>query len=115
VQNSDLQSDLTANLRSAQRQARIEVGFLPHFSPEAGPTSPRRDMHTTPLSLLERLRQPSAQEAWGRFARLYTPVLYYWARRTGDGTSYVVRLPQGQHQVGKCGLAAMQRGAGAKN
>jgi RNA polymerase sigma-70 factor (ECF subfamily) len=33
--------------------------------------------------LLERLRQPTDQEAWAQFVRLYTPLLYYWARRVG--------------------------------
>lgn len=40
-------------------------------------------MHSTSLSLLERLREPGAQDAWARFVRLYTPLLYYWARRAG--------------------------------
>lgn len=40
-------------------------------------------MHTTSASLLERLRQPADQEAWAHFVRLYTPLLYYWARRAG--------------------------------
>jgi RNA polymerase sigma-70 factor, ECF subfamily len=40
-------------------------------------------MHTTNVSLLECLRQPSASEAWGRFVRLYTPLLLYWARKLG--------------------------------
>jgi RNA polymerase sigma-70 factor (ECF subfamily) len=40
-------------------------------------------MHTTSLTLLERLRQPDDQEAWARFVELYTPLLYRWARRTG--------------------------------
>lgn len=40
-------------------------------------------MHTTSVSLLERLRQPAPAEAWGRFVDLYTPLLYYWARRLG--------------------------------
>ena len=38
-------------------------------------------MHTTSVSLLERLKQPKAQEAWARFVNLYTPLLFYWARR----------------------------------
>jgi RNA polymerase sigma-70 factor (ECF subfamily) len=39
-------------------------------------------MSETPVSLLERLRQPARQEAdWHRFVELYTPMLYYWARR----------------------------------
>jgi RNA polymerase sigma-70 factor (ECF subfamily) len=40
-------------------------------------------MHTTSLTLLERLRQPDDQEAWGRFVELYTPLLYRWGRRVG--------------------------------
>jgi RNA polymerase sigma-70 factor (ECF subfamily) len=37
----------------------------------------------TPASLLERLRQPGDADAWSRFVQLYTPLLYYWARRIG--------------------------------
>lgn len=40
-------------------------------------------MNTTPSSLLERLRQPANREAWERFVRLYTPLLFRWARQTG--------------------------------
>jgi len=40
-------------------------------------------MNTTPVSLLEQLRQPDDQGAWERFARLYTPLLFSWARRLG--------------------------------
>ena len=40
-------------------------------------------MNTTSASLLERLRQPEEAAAWPRFVRLYTPLLFYWARRTG--------------------------------
>jgi RNA polymerase sigma-70 factor (ECF subfamily) len=40
-------------------------------------------MNTTPLSLLEQLRRPAPSEAWKRFVRLYTPLLYYWVRRLG--------------------------------
>jgi RNA polymerase sigma-70 factor, ECF subfamily len=40
-------------------------------------------MYTTPVSLLERLRLPTAQEDWVRFVRLYTPLLYHWACRLG--------------------------------
>jgi RNA polymerase sigma-70 factor (ECF subfamily) len=38
-------------------------------------------MHTTPVSLLERLRQPDQPGAWNQFVELYTPLLYRWARR----------------------------------
>ena len=40
-------------------------------------------MYTTSVSLLERLRQPGAEEAWNRLVELYTPLLYYWAGRLG--------------------------------
>jgi RNA polymerase sigma-70 factor, ECF subfamily len=38
-------------------------------------------MHSTPVSLLERLGRPQEKEAWGRFVQLYTPLLCHWARR----------------------------------
>jgi RNA polymerase sigma-70 factor (ECF subfamily) len=37
----------------------------------------------TPLSLLERLRQPADHAAWSRFVELYTPMLFRWARSVG--------------------------------
>jgi RNA polymerase sigma-70 factor (ECF subfamily) len=40
-------------------------------------------MNTTPVSLLERLRRPAEEEAWARFVKLYTPLLFYWAGRVG--------------------------------
>lgn len=40
-------------------------------------------MHTTSITLLERLRTPENQEAWCRFVDLYTPLLFHWARRCG--------------------------------
>src|SRR5262245_49975988 len=40
-------------------------------------------MHTTSETLLKRLRQPTDQQAWQRFVLLYTPLLFYWARRMG--------------------------------
>jgi RNA polymerase sigma-70 factor (ECF subfamily) len=40
-------------------------------------------MESTPASLLERLRRPNEQDAWGRFVELYTPLIYHWARRAG--------------------------------
>jgi RNA polymerase sigma-70 factor (ECF subfamily) len=44
-------------------------------------------MDTTPVSLLEQLRQSPASEAtsraWEKFVRLCTPLLYHWARRLG--------------------------------
>jgi len=40
-------------------------------------------VYTTSVSLLKRLRQPGEAQAWQRFTELYTPLLYYWARRLG--------------------------------
>jgi RNA polymerase sigma-70 factor (ECF subfamily) len=40
-------------------------------------------MHTTSISLLERLRRPGEADAWARLVELYTPLLFYWACRTG--------------------------------
>jgi RNA polymerase sigma-70 factor (ECF subfamily) len=40
-------------------------------------------MQSTPASLLQRLRRPEEGAAWTDFVRLYTPLLYAWARRTG--------------------------------
>jgi RNA polymerase sigma-70 factor (ECF subfamily) len=41
-------------------------------------------MNTTPVSLLERLRDPAAEQAaWERFVQLYTPLLTHWAHRLG--------------------------------
>jgi RNA polymerase sigma-70 factor (ECF subfamily) len=40
-------------------------------------------MNTTSPSLLERLRQPDEEESWSRFVKLYTPLLFSWARRIG--------------------------------
>ena len=40
-------------------------------------------MHTTPPSLLEQVRRPGDRRAWGKFVDLYTPLLFFWARRVG--------------------------------
>jgi RNA polymerase sigma-70 factor (ECF subfamily) len=38
-------------------------------------------MNTTPASLLQQLRQSPNEAVWGRFVRLYGPLLYRWARQ----------------------------------
>ena len=40
-------------------------------------------MHTTSVSLLQRLREKPTSDVWERFVRLYTPLLFSWARRRG--------------------------------
>src|SRR5262245_53605682 len=54
----------------------------------------KRTMNTTSTSLLARLRQPDASEAWRRFVHLYTPLLYYWARSAGLPTHDAADLVQ---------------------
>jgi RNA polymerase sigma-70 factor, ECF subfamily len=51
-------------------------------------------MHTTPPSLLEQLRQPIHESAWQRFVQLYTPLLFFWARRLGLQDSDAADLVQ---------------------
>lgn len=46
-------------------------------------TSTREIVNTTSLSLIERLRQPGEEEAWGRLVELYTPLLFFWCRKMG--------------------------------
>jgi RNA polymerase sigma-70 factor (ECF subfamily) len=70
-------------------------------------------MHTTSASLLQRLRQVPDADAWERFVRLYTPLLFYWARRLGlqdqDAADLVQdvlmvlmrKLPEFQYQPGR--------------
>jgi RNA polymerase sigma-70 factor (ECF subfamily) len=40
-------------------------------------------MTSTSISLLRRLREPDRGDAWERFVEIYTPLLHYWALRTG--------------------------------
>src|SRR5262245_21842152 len=70
-------------------------------------------MNTTSPTLLERLRCPAEQGAWGRFLQLYSPLLYHWARHLGlieaDAadlvqdvfTTLVQRLPEFQYDPSK--------------
>jgi RNA polymerase sigma-70 factor (ECF subfamily) len=51
-------------------------------------------MNTTSVSLLERLRTPAEQEDWARFVKLYTPLLFHWARGVGLPTEEAGDLVQ---------------------
>lgn len=51
-------------------------------------------MDSTPISLLERVRRPADQEAWGRFVQLYAPLIFYWGRRSGLQTDDAADLAQ---------------------
>jgi len=51
-------------------------------------------MHTTPVTLLERLRGTVDDASWQRFVSLYTPLLYSWAQRLGCTEADVPDLVQ---------------------
>jgi RNA polymerase sigma-70 factor (ECF subfamily) len=51
-------------------------------------------MHTTAVSLLQRLRRPDEPAAWARFVELYTPLLYHWARQRQLQTADAADLVQ---------------------
>lgn len=40
-------------------------------------------MHSTSESLLLKLKKSGTEEPWNRFVKLYTPLLFFWARRIG--------------------------------
>lgn len=40
-------------------------------------------MNHTSITLLDRVSSGTDPEAWGRFVRLYSPLIYHWARRCG--------------------------------
>ncbi len=40
-------------------------------------------MHTTSVSLLQRLRKTGTDPDWRRFVDLYTPLLFHWVRQSG--------------------------------
>ena len=51
-------------------------------------------MHTTPPSLLQRLRDPQQKQAWDTFVELYTPLLFFWSKRWGLQDSDAADLVQ---------------------
>jgi RNA polymerase sigma-70 factor (ECF subfamily) len=51
-------------------------------------------MYTTSPTLLERLRQSADEAAWRQLAQLYTPLLFYWARRCGESEQDAADLVQ---------------------
>ncbi|MBY0526809.1 MAG: sigma-70 family RNA polymerase sigma factor [Gemmataceae bacterium] len=53
-------------------------------------------MTRTPVSLLDRLRQPveQSQAAWSRFVDLYSPLLFSWGRQVGLADTDAVDLVQ---------------------
>lgn len=51
-------------------------------------------VESTSESLLFRLKSPENAEAWSRFADLYTPLIFYWARKNGLGPHDAADLVQ---------------------
>jgi RNA polymerase sigma-70 factor, ECF subfamily len=51
-------------------------------------------MESTSASLLERLRRQPSADDWSRLVRLYAPLLFGWARRTGVSESDATDLVQ---------------------
>ena len=51
-------------------------------------------MNSTSESLLIRLRSANDFQAWSRFVDLYTPLIFYWARKTGLQTQDASDLVQ---------------------
>ena len=49
---------------------------------------------STSESLLLRLKTPEDAEAWDRFAELYSPLIFYWARKNGLGAHDAADLAQ---------------------
>ncbi len=51
-------------------------------------------MHSTSISLLRRLREPSPEAAWQRFVDLYAPLIFHWGRHEGLNATDVADLVQ---------------------
>ena len=51
-------------------------------------------MNTTSESLLLRLRHAQDSQAWQRFVQLYTPLIFFWARKNGCGRDDAADLVQ---------------------
>jgi RNA polymerase sigma-70 factor (ECF subfamily) len=51
-------------------------------------------MHTTPVTLLERLRDAPDARSWERLLQLYCPLLFFWALRAGESEEDAADLVQ---------------------
>ncbi len=51
-------------------------------------------MHTTPATLLERLRRGPEERDWSRLVDLYTPLLFTWVQRAGANNHEAADLVQ---------------------
>ena len=69
-------------------------------------------MHTTPLTLLERLRRTPDDGAWRRLVHLYTPLLFSWARRAGESEHDAADLVQDVFTILVTSLSQFQQQPG---
>ena len=71
------------SLASGDRATTIRPEATLGDDPWRDPSDYTGSMDTTSVSLLVRLENRSDRDAWARFVELYTPLIYFWARRTG--------------------------------
>ena len=75
-------------VQSTEIQLEGSMGGIATFRPRINP------IHTTPPTLLERLRTTTDEAAWRRLVQLYTPLLFTWARRCGESEHDAADLVQ---------------------
>jgi len=51
-------------------------------------------VHTTPVTLLQRIRRGDGTDAWDRFVQLYSPLLFFWALKQGANEADAADLVQ---------------------
>jgi RNA polymerase sigma-70 factor, ECF subfamily len=71
-------------------------------------------MHTTPVSLLDRLRRSADDADWRRLVHLYTPLLYAWARRAGATEHEAADVVQDAFMVLVKSLSKFDRNQGGR-
>jgi RNA polymerase sigma-70 factor (ECF subfamily) len=63
------------------RKNKLDSGKFSRLQYDDFDRDENRQMNTTPVSLLERLRHDPQPEAWTRFVELYTPLLFGYAHK----------------------------------
>lgn len=72
----------------------VLVFSSPTFCERTFPRHSERDMDSTSVSLLKRLREPNAGSAWQRFVDLYAPLIYHWGLHQGLSSADAADLVQ---------------------
>ena len=106
-------SGFAPEVASSQSGDLPSSGTRGRISQTAYPPCDQLNMHSTSPTLLLRLRNPADQIAWRQFVELYTPLLFYWARRRGMQSSdaadlvqdvlstLIQKLPDFEYQLGR--------------